>query len=294
MIRGKLAAFLFSVLMLAGAVSAGFYVIEEGEKKKVGPSKESKAEVSPRTTSRDRGLLDPSMFVNISGDVMQGALDMSGFGLTGLPSPENPGDAATKEYVDDNAVSVETGNASPETSGIGEVLQEDNQASKSLDMGFHGLLKVGNINPGGNGLRIGGPADFMGNDLFSSQGELRLDDEVSVAGDTRIQGDLVVEGELEDVNASSTGDRSGNITGTVVENVTEITKVIERTPFSGTVETGVNGIRVSVPEKYRNTSYTVTATPVDSLEDVGVFDQNSTGFTLRATASTEVNYMVSR
>ncbi len=59
-----------------------------------------------------------------------------------------------------------------------------------------------------------------------------------------------------------------------------------------------DGTRVSFPRHLElvmstEEDYHVTATPVESLADVGVFDKNDTGFTLEASEPTEVDFEVS-
>ena len=55
----------------------------------------------PFSSIESRPVVDyDKVFINADGDKMEGALDMNKNKLTNIPTPTNPLDAATKEYVD--------------------------------------------------------------------------------------------------------------------------------------------------------------------------------------------------
>lgn len=49
----------------------------------------------------------PGLYLPLIGRTMEGAIDMDGYSVTGLPSPSQPSDAATKAYVDAQTVTGE-------------------------------------------------------------------------------------------------------------------------------------------------------------------------------------------
>lgn len=300
MIR-KASVFTVVFLLCAGLVSSAFYVMEDGERKKVAPAEqaqENAAAQSPVSSSGNAVSQDGSTevnssnFVSVMGDTLEGSLDMSGFGLTGLPVPDDPSDAATKKYVDDNRFS----NVSLEGYATEEFVldQIDNSSVDLSNYATEGFVLdlVGNSSD--SSVDLSGyateeyvdekvsdvSADTGPNSSDSGSGKSSTLDNVSVSdgvfriGSNRSEMDLSVSGDL------SVG---GGIEGV---NLSE-----DQTVYSYSFATDPNGTEVNLPSEIGQ-SYTVTATSVNSLADTGVFNKTSEGFSVVSSEFTKVDVQV--
>lgn len=284
MIR-KASVFTIAVLLCVGLVSSAFYVMEDGERKKVAPAEQaqenaaaqspvSRSDSSVSTSDSDATDFNGSKFVSVMGDTLEGGLDMSGFGLTGLPVPDDPSDAATKEYVDESNSSVDMDNYATE----GFVLDlVGNSSVDSVDLSGYATEEYVNdrvsdisVNTGSNRSETGSEEDTVLNDSVTvSDEELRVGSNETEM-DLTVSGDLDVDGSIEGVNMSRDSDK---------------------TVWSYSFATDPNGTEVNLPSGVE-TPYTVTATSINSLADTGVFNKTAEGFTVVSSKFTKVDVQV--
>jgi hypothetical protein len=204
------------------------------------------------------------------GDTLEGSLDMSGFGLTGLPVPDDPSDAATKEYVDESNSSVDLDNYAKESFVLDLV---GNSSGDSVDLS--GYATEDYVDERVSDISVNNSSDAGSNE------SLTLDDNVTVS-----EGELRVGSNQTEMDLAVSGDLSvgGSIEGV---NLSESDKEV----WSYSFATDPNGTDVNLPSEV-GTPYTVTATSINSLADTGVFNKTEEGFTVVSSEFTRVDVQV--
>ena len=81
------------------------------------------------------------LFVNASGDQMQGDLDMKNHKIINLKTPEKPGDAASKTYVDTHAAGIKTLLNTKVVGTVQQILTKVSQNSKNITDTFEKAFK---------------------------------------------------------------------------------------------------------------------------------------------------------
>jgi hypothetical protein len=315
------ACLIFSVF----TVSSAFYVMEDGERKKVTAADQTQSNAGPQSSvsgseensSNRSSSPNGSNFVDITGDTLQGALDMSGFGMTGLPSPDRPSDAATKGYVDEQSNPTPV-NVSP---NLEEYATEDYVDSRispnsSVDLSSYateefveksisGLENSGNTSPStlSETLSRGNVVDrrllFPDGLMFGEDSEA-VENSFAVGRNAEASaGNSFALGENSEVNSSNTFsvgsekkpvnvEVSGNLS---VDGEIGIKKDKEVWTYSFAADS--KGTEVMVPDSVGE-GYAVSVTPVDSLADVGVFNKTEEKFYVKASEFTQVDVILKK
>jgi hypothetical protein len=250
----KKIVFTIAILLMTGLASSAFITVDEGETGSANNTVETQAQPQSQNSQS---------FVSITGDTLRGALNMAGFGITGLPTPVEPQDAATKQYVDTVAGN---GNSSSSIPGLEQVLSQNNVALSSIGFANGVMLGTGSSAESG-GVAIGRNAKALAeNSLALGKNAVADESGLAVIGSEENSMDLKVTGDLEVEGSSGTWTTSVNATS--------------------------EGTHVNLTKIVSGDGYTVSATPVDSMERIGVFNKTSTGFDLRSTGETRVDIAV--
>jgi hypothetical protein len=109
--------------------------------------------------------------------------------------------------------------------------------------------------------------------------------------DLEVSGDLRVEGDIIGGSVNGTGSMAGSLNSSSSEELSKDSG--ERTDIwaeKATLDT--NGTRIILPERFSNSSYSVSITPVGSMARTGVFNKTDTRFWAKASTLTEVDIMV--
>jgi hypothetical protein len=247
----KLVLLTLIVFLMTGLASSAFIEIDGNQ------SQQSDVTVNAQSQNSQS-------FVSITGDTLRGALDMAGFGITGLPSPDRGSDVATKSYVD-RALGT-TGSNSSSIPGLSQVLSVNNVASSSI-----GFL---------NGIELG-----TGSSAESDSIAVGRDAEASAENSVAIGKDARADKSGEAVIGSNQNPMDLKVTGNLeVEGNQGV--------WTTSINTSENSTFVNLTEEDFGSDYTVSATPVGSMENIGVFNKTSDGFDVKSTGETRADITI--
>lgn len=269
--------------VLISLSSAAFVTIDpEGKgKNKVNKSMSAASHKNTPSTSNSQN------FVNITGDTLEGPLDMAGFDLTGLSTPDDPSDAATKSYIDNYAtkdyVDSKISSTSNKTvvenevvSNLSKVLEKGNLLDKRLRLP-NGLMFGANSSAIKSAFAIGSNSQALAHNSIAVGENVTVNstDTMKVGSDSQkidldVSGDISVGGELEGLQNNYS--------------------VQKKEVWSYSFASDNNGTTVSVPEEVGN--YSVSVTPIDSLASVGVFNKTDSTFVVKSSKFTSVDVMI--
>jgi hypothetical protein len=247
----KLVLLTLIVFLMTGLASSAFIEIDGNQ------SQQSDVTVNAQSQNSQS-------FVSITGDTLRGALDMAGFGITGLPSPDRGSDVATKSYVD-RALGT-TGSNSSSIPGLSQVLSVNNVATGSI-----GFL---------NGIELG-----TGSSAESDSIAVGRDAEASAENSVAIGKDARADKSGEAVIGSNQNPMDLKVTGNLeVEGNQGV--------WTTSINTSENSTFVNLTEEDFGSDYTVSATPVGSMENIGVFNKTSDGFDVKSTGETRADITI--
>ena len=256
-------------LLFVGLGSSAFYVMEDGEKKKVVPSEQAQENTAQQSTVAKKTSSDS--FVEIAGDTLEGSLNMNGFGLTGLPSPDDSSDAVNKEYVDTRLSS--SSDFSLENYATKSFVLDLFENSSGTDLDGYATekyvdQKVSDIDGSNSSEETSPRQDLEGIDVNESKIVIGQDNET----DLNVSGDLNVEGSIGGLNSSTSS---------------------KKNVWSYSFATDPNGTEVNLPSELES-EYTVSVTSVNSLADTGVFNKTDKAFKVVSSKFTRVDVQVVR
>lgn len=303
----KLALLTLTVFLMTGLVSSAFIEVENGEAKK-----------ADNTTVQTQAQSQNSQsFVSKTGDTLRGALDMAGFGITGLSAPENDTDAATKNYVDQvianksdsNLTNVNSSNFATEAYVNSRIANSNNSTNSTLNTSNFATKNyvdqvLGNTSSNSTGSVPGLEQVLSQNNVASSS--IGFLNGIALGTGSSAESDSVALGrEAEALKENSVAigkDARANRSGETVIGSSEspmdlkVTGDLEVKGSSGvwttSINTTQNGTFVNLTEENLGSDYTVSATPVESLENLGVFNKTSDGFDVKSTGETRADITV--
>jgi hypothetical protein len=196
---------------------------------------------------------------------LRGALDMAGFGITGLPSPDRGSDVATKNYVD-QALGNTSSNSTGSVPGLTQVLSVNNVATGSI-----GFL---------NGIELGTGSSAESDSIaVGRDAEASAENSVAIGKDARANssGEAVIGSNQNPMDLKVTGDLE-------VEGSQGV--------WTTSINTSENSTFVNLTETQVEGNYTVSTAPVGSMENLGVFNKTLDGFDVKSTGETRADITV--
>jgi hypothetical protein len=311
----KLVLLTLTVFLMTGLASSAFIEVENGQGQK-----------ADNTVQKQAQSQNSQSFVSKTGDTLRGALDMAGFGITGLSAPENGTDAVTKNYVDQvisnnsnssptyiNSSNFNSSDFATEAYVDAKIANSSNSSNSTLNTSNLATKNyvdqvLGNTSSnstGSNSSSIPGLSQVLSvNNVASSSigflngielgtGSSAESDSIAVGRDAEaLKENSVAIG--KDARANSSGEAViGSNQNPMDLKVTGELKVEgNQDVWTTSINTSENSTFVNLTEEDIGSDYTVSATPVGSMENIGVFNKTSDGFDVKSTGETRADITV--
>jgi hypothetical protein len=311
----KLVLLTLTVFLMTGLASSAFIEVEKGQGQK-----------ADNTIQKQAQSQNSQSFVSKTGDTLRGALDMAGFGITGLSAPENGTDAVTKNYVDQvisnnsnssptyvNSSNFNSSDFATEAYVDAKIANSSNSSNSTLNTSKLATKNyvdqvLGNTSSnstGSNSSSIPGLSQVLSVNNVASSSIGFLNGIELGTGSSADSDSIAVGRDAEALKENSVAigkDARANSSGEVVIGSNQnpmdlrVTGNLEVEGNQGvwttSINTSENGTFVNLTEEDFGSDYTVSATPVGSMENIGVFNKTSDGFDVKSTGETRADITV--